>query len=78
MVVCSFFLPLPTLFFFATPRGMQYLSSSTRDGTLAPCSGSMESEPLYCQGIPNNSSSLCNNTEILYEAELVLSILCFL
>ena len=31
------------------PRGMQDLNSSTRDGILAPCSGSVESEPLYRQ-----------------------------
>ena len=31
---------------------MQDLSSWTRDRTHVPCSGSMESYPLHCQGIP--------------------------
>ena len=40
------------LFFFFWPRGTQDLSSLTRDGTCTPCSGSMESQPLDCQGSP--------------------------
>ena len=35
----------------AAPRSMQDLSSPTRDGTCAPCSGSSESKPLDRQGI---------------------------
>ena len=32
---------------------MRDLSSPTRDGTRAPCSGSTESQPLDCQGSPH-------------------------
>ena len=39
-------------FFFLAPRGLGDLCSPTKDGTCAPCSGSSESEPLDCQGIP--------------------------
>ena len=40
------------LIFLATPGGMRDLSSLTRDGTHAPCSGSVESQPLDSQGSP--------------------------
>ena len=36
-------LSLSLFFFLAVPRSMQDLSFPTRDGTPAPCSGSMES-----------------------------------
>ena len=41
-------------FFFpsAVQRGLQDPSSPTRDQTLAPSSGSTESQPLGHQGIP--------------------------
>ena len=37
------FVLLSLSFFLATPHGMWDLSSPTRDGTRAPCSGSVES-----------------------------------
>ena len=43
-------------FFLAVPRSMWDLSSPTRDRTRAPCSGSAESQPLDCQGIPEGKS----------------------
>ena len=48
-----FLMMLTLLFFLAAPRGMQDLSSPTRDQTRAPCSESVESQPLDCQGIPD-------------------------
>ena len=39
-------------FFLVSPRGMQDLSSLTRDWTCAPCSGSVASSPLEHQGSP--------------------------
>ena len=39
-------------FFLVSPRGMQDLSSLTRDRTSAPCSGSVASSPLEHQGSP--------------------------
>ena len=42
----------PDLFFLATPHGMWDLSSPTRGQTHAPCTGSMESQPLDHQGSP--------------------------
>ena len=45
-VLISLFFPI----FLATPRGMQDLSSPTRDQTRAHCSGSSESSALDCQG----------------------------
>ena len=38
------------LLFIGLSHGMQNLSSLTRDWIQAPCSGSMESYPLECQG----------------------------
>ena len=38
--------------FIFWPHGRQDLTSPTRDGTCAPCSGSTKSQPLDCQGIP--------------------------
>ena len=43
---------LMTLFFLVTLNGLQDLSSSTRDGTHAPCSRCVESQPLDRQGTP--------------------------
>ena len=43
----AFFL---SFFFFAVLHGVWDLSSLTRDGTCAPCSGSTESQPLDHQG----------------------------
>ena len=42
-------------FFFVLSvlHGLQDLSSPTRGGTQAPCSGSLESKPLDHQGIPS-------------------------
>ena len=39
-------------FFLATPRGMWDFGSLTGELTCAPCSGSTESQPLNCQGGP--------------------------
>ena len=47
---------LTLFFFFATQHGlrdMRDLSSLTRGGTRAPCSGSADSQPLDCQGSPS-------------------------
>ena len=38
--------------FLAALQGLWDLSSPTRDGTQAPCSGSSESQPLDRQGSP--------------------------
>ena len=46
-LVCVF-----SLFALVEPRGMQGLSSTTRDQTQAPCSGNTESYILGHQGIP--------------------------
>ena len=43
------------IYFLAVPRGMQDLSSPTRDQTRAPCIGSTESEPLDYQGSHENT-----------------------
>ena len=44
-------------FFKAVPlHGMWYLSSPTRDQTHTSCSGSTESQPLDCQGSPQDVS----------------------
>ena len=40
------------IYFLASPRVMWDLSSLTRVRTHDPCSGSRESQPLDCQGIP--------------------------
>ena len=49
-VFCLSFNTLTFFFFWA--RGPQDLSSLTRDGTYIPCNGSVESQPLDCQGNP--------------------------
>ena len=48
----SFLHLLTSFFLFAALQGMQDLSSLTRDQTCAPCSGSVESQPLNHQGNP--------------------------
>ena len=40
-------------FFFATPCGLQDLSSSTGDTTCAPCTGSKVTSSLDHQGVPS-------------------------
>ena len=42
------------IYFSPLSQGMQDLSSTTRDGTHAPCSGNTESQPLDQQGHPSH------------------------
>ena len=41
------------IFFWTAPHGMWDLNSLTTDGTHVPCSGSVVSSPLDCQGRPS-------------------------
>ena len=57
--VYIYFRPKHCLFFFfsfwAAPHNMQNLSSPTRDQTQALSSGNFQSQPLDCQGSPQNT-----------------------
>ena len=48
------------------PHGMQDLCSPTRDQTCTPCSGSVESQPLDCQGSPTDALT-CRHVPSLSE-----------
>ena len=59
-------------FFLAVPHGLRDLSSPTKDQTQAPCSGSMESQPLDHQGSPRAEALICIASRVSRENADVL------